>query len=255
MNLDTENINNNNDHSFSNYNYEDEEPIYSFPDDDNGDSSDEEPLYDYDEDENEDDDDDDEDDDDQKEKHPSAFGILIKTLLTPVEGWKALKRAKFTTEHFANHCFIPSVCLATFSQIIKVFYEANLTFTEIFLDSLCTFLVYFFGYFSIIFIGSFALPRLSRPLVRKDIGKQFVMLNLSTLALFSTLIQIVPMLDPVLVFLPIWTIYLIYKGIRVIRVPADVENSTTGILTLLILGLPIFWNWILKELLLPSAGA
>lgn len=231
-----------------------EEPLYRLEDDNESDDE-EDALYYYDEDDGEGDDEDNEEEEKEEEYKPWAFGILIKTLLTPVEGWKALKRAKFSTEHFANACFVPTVVVATLSEIIKVFYEANLTFTEILIDSLCTFLVFFFGYFTVIFVGGLVLPKKSRSFMQKEIGKQFVMLNLSTLALFWAAIQIVPMLDPVLVFLPIWTIYLIYKGVRVIRVPSNVENSTTGILCLLIIGLPIFWNWVLKEILLPSTGA
>ncbi|MDE6381676.1 MAG: hypothetical protein K2L57_02300, partial [Muribaculaceae bacterium] len=86
----------------------------------------------------------------------------------------------------------------------------------------------------------------------KDIGRQFVMLTMSTLAVFWILIQVMPMFEPVLVFLPLWTIYLIYKGIRVLRVPSEVENSTTGLMCMLIIGVPIFWNWLMAEVLLPA---
>ena len=88
--------------------------------------------------------------------------------------------------------------------------------------------------------------------MKEDIGKQLVMVGMSTLALFSSIIQFLPMIEPVLVFLPIWTIYIIFKGVRIIRVPDDVENSTTGYLCLLIILTPIFWNWLFKDVLLSN---
>ncbi len=97
------------------------------------------------------------------------------------------------------------------------------------------------------------LPSKSRDIIKKDIGKQFVMLAMSSLAIFWIFIQIMPMLEPVLVFLPLWTIYLIYKGVRILRVPEEVENSTTGLLCMLIIGIPVLWNWVLTDILLKFA--
>lgn len=232
---------------------QDDSPLYSVEDEERVSPSEDDtdnPLYDVIEEEDEDEEEEPEESEEEK-KRKSPFRILIQTLLTPVEGWKALKRARFSTEEFANGCFFPLIALAAISETAKLFYEANHSVSEWLLDALCTFLTFFFGYFTIVIAGGWILPSKSRDFLKKDIGKEFVMLNLSTLALFWTLLETVPMLDPVLVFLPIWTIYLIYKGVRVIRVPSEVENSTTGYMCLLMLGIPLLWNWVLTEILIP----
>lgn len=192
--------------------------------------------------------------DEKTVKKSSPLAILVKTMLTPVEGWKALKRAGFRSEEFASRCFYPLVAFAAVSDVMKVFYEANRTVAEWAVDGLITFITFFFGYFTVLLSGNVLLPKKSREFLKKEVGKQFVMLNLSTLAIFWSLIQLVPMLDPVLVFLPIWTIYLIYKGVRMIRVPSDVENSTTGILCTLIIGVLVLWHWLLTEILIPATA-
>lgn len=133
-----------------------------------------------------------------------------------------------------------------------MFYEANITLADWAVEGLGTFMTFFFGYFTVILLGGFVLPRQSRDILRKDVGRQFVMLALSTLALFWILIQAMPMFEPVLVFLPLWTIYLVYKGVRILRVPKDVENSTTGLLCMLVIGAPILWNWLLEYILHPA---
>lgn len=240
---------------------DDEHPLYSIEDDRRGshDNLDEYDLGDEDyEDVIDDDVIDDEnletkaDADIKTEKRISPFSVLVKTMLTPVEGWKALKRARFRTEDVASRCFYPLVAMAAFSDITMLFYEANTTIGEWVLAGLTTFITFFFGYFTLLLLGSFILPRMSRDILKKDIGKQFVMMSMSTLAIFYTVINIIPMLEPVLVFLPLWTIYLIYKGIRVLRVNSEVENSTTGLMCMLIIGTPLLWNWLFSELLLPS---
>lgn len=188
-----------------------------------------------------------------EKKNPSPVRLLFKTMFTPVEGWKALKRARLKTEEFASRCFYPLIALAAISEVSKIFYEANVSVSDWAVDGLITFMTFFFGYFSVLLAGGFMLPPKSRDIIKKDIGKQFVMLAMSSLAIFWIFIQIMPMLEPVLVFLPLWTIYLIYKGVRILRVPEEVENSTTGLLCMLIIGIPVLWNWVLTDILLKFA--
>lgn len=241
--------------------FEDDPTLYTLPDDDRDpkDAYDPDEEFLYDEDSSDDDTDSDDDtglkSETEVKKAPVPLGILLRSMLTPVEGLKALKRARFKTEEFASKCFYPLIALAAVSDISGLFYKANFSIADWMMTGFTTFITFFFSYFTILLAGVFVLPRKSRPLLKKDIGKQFVMLALSTLAIFWTVIQLVPMLEPVLVFLPLWTIYLIYKGVRVIRVPSEVENSTTGFLCMLIIGAPILWNWLLSELLIPATVA
>ncbi|MDE5644373.1 MAG: hypothetical protein K2I45_01875 [Muribaculaceae bacterium] len=241
------------------YSIEDEEkPLYEIADPRDDDSCVDDPEH-LDEDDEDYDDDCEEDDDAAgrqdaagERKQLSPFSLLLKTMFTPVEGWKALKRARIPTDQFASRCFYPLIALAAVSEISKVFYEANVSIADWAVDGLGTFITFFFGYFTVILAAGIILPPRARDLVKKDIGRQFVMLTMSTLAVFWILIQVMPMFEPVLVFLPLWTIYLIYKGIRVLRVPSEVENSTTGLMCMLIIGVPIFWNWLMAEVLLPA---
>lgn len=186
-------------------------------------------------------------DDDPKKKNPSPLAILFKTMLTPVEGWKALKRAGFRTEEVAERCFYPLIALAAVTDVANMFYEAHYSFGNWAIDGLITFITFFFGYFTVLLFGGIILPKKSRDLMKSEIGRQFVMICMSTLAIFQSLINVIPMIEPVLVFLPIWTIYLIFKGVKILRVPKEVENSTIGYLCLLIIGAPILWNWLFSE--------
>lgn len=142
------------------------------------------------------------------------------------------------------------IALAALSESSMLFYEANMTMADWAKSRLSTFITFFFGYFTVLLLGSFVLPRQSRDVLKKDIGKQFVMLSMSTLALFRAVVRLLPMLEPILVFLPLWTIYMVFKGARRLRVPKDVENSTTGLVCMLIIGVPLLWNWVMTELLL-----
>lgn len=244
------------------YTIDDEEPLYNIeePDPDNGDNyahdsdpdggDDDLDDDDYLDDDDEDDEEDEEDEEESKAKpwRPSPLWLMFKTMIGPVEGWKSLKRARIGCEEFASRCFYPMIGVAAISEAASVFYKANYSISDWAMEGLFTFITFFFGYFTVLLLGGVILPKESRDVLKKDIGKQFVMLALSTLALFWAAIQIFPMFDPVLVFLPIWTIYIVFKGVRILRVPKDVENSTTGLLCMLVIGVPVFWYWVMTEI-------
>lgn len=245
---------------------DDDKPLYSIEDDlgtasgDNkaADVNSDNTLYDeeVEDDEEEDGEDDEEEVNDAETAAPTRSGpspmrIMLKTMLTPVEGWKALKRARFSTDDFAARCFYPLVGFAALAEAAAMIYEANVGLADWAVDGVVAFVTFFFGYFTAILAGGILLPRKSRDLLSKNIGRQMVMLSMATLTIFWALIQLVPMFEPVLVFLPIWTIYLIYKGVRVLRVPDDVASSTTGIICMLVIGAPLMWYWILTEVLFP----
>lgn len=232
------------------YQLEDNTPLYSIEDAPEAESEAESEAEGFDADEEEETEPEAEGHAHEAKKAPSPLRVLFKTMLTPVEGWKALKRAHFSTDTFAARCFYPLIALAAVADCSTLFYEANRTMADWAISGLATFVTFFFGYFTIIALGGWILPKKSRYFLSADIGRQFVMLCLSTLTMFSALIQLLPMLEPVLVFLPLWTIYLIFKGVRVLRIPTEVENSTTGYLCLLIIGIPILWHWLLTEFLL-----
>lgn len=187
---------------------------------------------------------DDEDLEDEEENinKGSLFLLLFKIMSTPVEGWKEFKRRRYTVEEVSNGCFYPLVALAAVSEFAEMIYTTA-SLSTCLLRAVTAFIAFFFGYFTIILLSGVFLPKVSVMKVKGVLGKEFVMMNLSTLTLFFTAINLFKMIDAVLVFLPIWTIYLIYKGVRILRVPNEVESRTKIVLTFLIIGAPLLWQW------------
>lgn len=192
----------------------------------------------------EEDDESDEEEDEVKDTKGNVISLMFKILSTPVEGWKELKRRKYTPEEVASGCFYPLTALASLSEFADKIYT-TISMGDCLMQALYTFISFFFGYFTIMLVGGLALPSLSKECLKKNIGKEFVMMNLSTLALFYIANKLLPMIDAALFFLPIWTVYLIYKGVRILRIPVVVESRTKVILVFLIIGMPIMWQWLL----------
>ena len=57
------------------------------------------------------------------------------------------------------------------------------------------------------------------------------------------------MLWAVLIFLPLWTVYMVCRGTRFFRFPERRQIIYTGVLCLLIEGVPVLINWGLSQIL------
>ena len=180
---------------------------------------------------------------------PSVFGLLIKVLSDPVDGWKALKRCKYSVDSVAAGCFYPLIGLAAVSEYTALFYEADVTFSSLLVPAIITFITFFFGYFSVLLSGELLLPKEARKILHTYYGKEYVMLNISTLTVFYILFRLLPLAGPIFAFLPLWTIYVACKGVKLFRVSKENEARTCGMLSFLIVGCPVFWNWVFNEFL------
>lgn len=183
-----------------------------------------------------------------KSSNKSPVAVMFKILCTPVEGWKEMKRRKFTSEHVAASLFYPCCAVAAASEFCQLFYMEGFTVQMCLMNALTAFVSFFFGYFSILFLADLILPKDARGILKTSFGKNYVMSCMSTLAIFFAVNNIFPPLEPVFVFLPIWTAYLVYKGVKILRVEKEYETRTQFLLAILIIGMPLAWNHIMSLL-------
>lgn len=188
-------------------------------------------------------------DDQEKLKGKVGFSLLFKILATPVEGWKEMKRRRLSTDSIASSVFYPLVACASASEFIRLIYGSVTPLSDMVKEAVITFMALFFGYFTVLLLGGYLLPKGVRGYMKETTGKNLTMMAFSSLALFIIIYNAFPMIDPVLVFLPLWTIYIVCKGVKILRVPKDTEIRTKGTLCCLIIGAPLLWDWLLSELL------
>lgn len=182
-------------------------------------------------------------------KRKTPLELMFGIMLNPVEGWKSLRRSKYTPDEISAKCFYPLSALAAASQFVALVYHPDMEMSDILVKALITFICFFFGNFIILPLLKILLPKSIKDFSETDFGKEFVMMMLSTLALFYVAITLLPMIEPVLVFLPLWTIYLISKGTKFIKIPKDKTVGATGMLCVVIIGTPLLVNWIFTSIL------
>lgn len=180
---------------------------------------------------------------------PSPLGLMFKVMMNPVEGWKSVRRAALTPERAQQSCFYPLLAVLAAGKFALMAYNPTIKLQDALIDAVSSFVSFFFGYFCILIILKMLMPEETKKTFDSDFGKVFIILSLSTLCLFYTLADAFPMLWAVLIFLPLWTIYIVCRGTKFLKFPQNKQLLLTFILCLLIVAVPMILSWILESIL------
>lgn len=195
------------------------------------------------------DDDEEGESDETEEGKVSAIGLMFKLMFNPVEGWKYLRRSKIKPEALQGGCFYPLLALLAIGKFAEFFYSVNVELGQVVTQAVISFVAFFFGYFAVQMVLSWLLPE---DMVKKFdtvFGKQYLIMSLSTLAFFSIFTDLLPMLWPILIFLPIWTFYIMFKGIRFFKFAQNQEMKFFVYSCAAVIGIPLLIDWVLNSVL------
>lgn len=183
-----------------------------------------------------------------KEQKPGKKGnvllALVEIMINPTQGWKKFRRRKYSLEQVANATFYPFTGLAALSCFMRMVYDGMQTVASTLIAALGIFMSFFFGNFVSQAFMKVLLPKDCRYVADTIFMKQMTMLMLTTLAFFFTLNSLLPMLNPILVFLPIWTVYVITKGVRFLQPPQEKRMTVATIVCVCIIGSPMLISWL-----------
>lgn len=182
---------------------------------------------------------------------PEPLAMMLRVMVNPNNGWRAYKASKFKSSTVERKCFYPMAAVAAAGKFFSKLYSPDMPLSQILVEAVVAFMSFFFGYFIVLLLMKIFFGVGTREKMESEFGKNYILLGLSCEALFSFLISALQFIEPVLVFLPIFTIYLLSKGVKFLRVPKESETVTTSICALLVVGVPILLDW-LFTLILPS---
>ncbi|MDE6480371.1 MAG: hypothetical protein K2L45_08870 [Muribaculaceae bacterium] len=183
-------------------------------------------------------------------KRYSPFLLLFSILMTGTAGWKDLRRARFKPEQTAAGCFYPLIAMASVCRFADWFYlpEFNLSITLI--NATSVFVSFFFSYFAVQVLCRWIFPMNAKSKTETSFFKLLVQYSLSSLALFWIPGELMPILEPLTVFLPIWTAFIITRGIRFLRLPEKSVNRCTAIIVLTVIVMPYLFLWLSEKIFL-----
>lgn len=174
----------------------------------------------------------------------SAFSLMLKILLSPVEGWKNLRRSRISIETLQSGCFYPLLALLALSNFADYLYSVNVNLSQVITKAVVAFVSFFFANFSIPVLLCIVTPKDMHEKIKGNYGKAYFIIALSTLAMFSFVTELLPMIWPILIFLPIWTIYLMFKGVRFFHFEQKQEMKFYIMSIVSVIGIPMLIDWI-----------
>lgn len=184
--------------------------------------------------------------DETGKKRGALFLLLLRTLLQPIEGWKELRRMSIKPEDLLSGLLYPLLAIVAACKFANMLYFPQTSLSEVVVEAVISFVSYFFGYFLILMVIKLVLPPVTSRVFEEPFGKNFIILSLSTLCLFSILLDILPMFWPILIFLPLWTIYIIFRGIRFFKLPETGLLRFNVIVCLAVVGVPVAIDYLLN---------
>lgn len=173
----------------------------------------------------------------------NLWSLMAKIMISPIEGWKDLRRNKITPDSVGFGLFLPIVTIAALSDFILLIYDPHIEVLKVIFNCIITFVSFFIGYFISGFLAKLLLPSPVKPLPFSNFGKCMAMISIATLALFHVLGELLPIFEPIFYFLPLWTVYIIVKGMKFVRISENRSTYTLGVMCVTIVGSPIFVEW------------
>lgn len=183
-------------------------------------------------------------------KRYSPFLLLFSILMTGTAGWKDLRRSRLKPEQTAAGCFYPLIALASVCRFSDWFYLPEFNLSATLVSAVSVFASFFFSYFAVQVICRWLFPMAAKSKTETSYFKLLVQYALSSLALFWIPAEILPVLEPITVFLPIWTAFIITRGIRFLKLPENSINRCMATIVLTVIVVPYIFLWISNKILL-----
>ena len=183
-----------------------------------------------------------------EKKQRSAITLLFDILLTGTAGWKRLRRTRLTPEQTAAGCFYPILALAAVCRFADWFYLPEFELAVTLVKAASIFASFFFSYFTTQVLCKWLFPAAAKAKTETPYFKLLVQYALASLALFWIPAELLPVVEPIAVFLPIWTVFIITKGIRFLRLPENHRNRCMVTLVITTMASPYLFIWLCEKI-------
>lgn len=143
---------------------------------------------------------------------------MIQLILSPVKGWEDISFDGYDSRDLLVKGFIPLIAVTSLSVFMKLIYVADASAVVLLQQAIICFLKYFASYFLANFVFTLYLPLY----VDGDFSLKkcctFIIYGLSLLAFVNLLQNCVPVDLAVLYIMPIYALYILWRGIRYLSV-------------------------------------
>ena len=180
------------------------------------------------------------------ESRLTMWQIAPRIVMTPSVGWDMVMSRGPRPEIAVIRFLLPLCLMAAGSEFFTMIYNPDLSFTNVLVQSVITLTSYFLGYYIALVLAKLFLPKDAKEFPLTPYGKLVILTGVGSLAFFVVLIKLLPMIDFILEFLPVWTVFLIFKAMSKIAVSEEKQTLSIGIVCVIVICAPIIVEWFLS---------
>ena len=182
----------------------------------------------------------------------TMWRLVPLIMIMPTIGWEKVRENGPSPELAVIRFFLP-LCLVAGASVFLAFlypHQSGLAieenkFTLLLVNSVIVFCSFFIGYYLALVMQKIFLPKDMRGFPHTPFAKLLTLTGVATLAIFHILFEALPMLDSILVFLPLWTIFIIFKGLQSAKIKSDKSLLAIGVVCIVVIAAPSLVKWVL----------
>lgn len=188
----------------------------------------------------------------QQPRRLTMWSIVPHIMITPAQGWETVKECGPMPEIATIRFLLPLCLLTGFSVFFSALYPQynsfssdESAFTVLLVNGVVQFCAFFIGYYLALVMAKLFLPKDVRTLPSSRYGRLLIMTGVASLAFFHVVYEAFPMLDFILVFLPLWTIFILFKGMERAEERSEKHILAIAVVCLVTIAGPTITEWVL----------
>lgn len=191
-------------------------------------------------------------DNDSHANKPNPWLAFLHLLISPKLGWRQIKAAHYSSDEFARIVFYPLLALMAACRFIDKIYKADVSTSALLQKAIALFVAGFGGYYLVCLLGRAFMPTVARTKIDSSFGRIFVMAVMCVLTISIIVCEVLPWLGMMLMILPIYSAYILVKGLAPLRVPEHERTPASVLMVLLCFGVPAAIYYMLTFLMPPA---
>ena len=174
---------------------------------------------------------------------PQIWRALLKAMVMPSAGWKQLHNSQIKPENIVVGFLLPISLLAAASDLFSLLYEMELRFTDLLVGMVITFFTYFLGYYIAVLIARIFMPKADKGFPMTGYGRLLIIDCVAALAVIHVIYQALQIFDFMIEFFPLWTVYMLYKGMNYAKIDSNKATFSLGVMCVAVISSPVLINW------------
>lgn len=177
-------------------------------------------------------------------KRQTMWSLVPRVMTMPTSGWERMQKHGPSPEIAIIRYLFPISLLSGGAEFFSLVYPGQVELSSVLVAGVIQFCSFFIGYFFALILAGLFLPKAAKGFPATQYGKLLTMTAVSTLAIFHLLFKALPMFDFVFEFLPIWTIFLVYKGMLIAGIQKEKAAFSMGVMCLVTIASPVIVAWV-----------